>query len=320
MNDPQSRKWLLTINSADEKGVTHDVIKDKLKNFKSLIYWCLSDEIGNEKERFHTHVFLNFGSGVRASTINNQFPSEIAHRDICNGTAQQNKDYVFKEGKWEKDKKGETNLRESHEEYGEMPVERQGSRNDIHDLYDMIKSGMQNFEIIETNPEYMLLIDKIERARQIMRDNQFKNTFRQLEVTYIYGSTGTGKTRGIMEQYGYENVYRVTDYDHPFDSYKGQDVIVFEEFRSSLKIQDMLNYLDGYPLELPCRYNNRIACFTKVYIITNIALLDQYTTVQEGHRETWKAFMRRIHTVKYFSKEGNIDIIDLKGLREQAKD
>ncbi len=32
---------------------------------------------------------------------------------------------------------------------------------------------------------------------------------------------------------------------------KGQDVIVFEEFRSSLKIQDMLNYLDGYPCELP---------------------------------------------------------------------
>ena len=79
-----------------------------------------------------------------------------------------------------------------------------------------------------------------------------------------------------MEKYGYQNVYRVTDYDHPFDSYKGQDVIVFEEFRSSLKIQDMLNYLDGYPCELPCRYNNKLACFTKVYIITNISFNQQY--------------------------------------------
>ena len=27
----------------------------------------------------------------------------------------------------------------------------------------------------------------------------------------------------------------LTDYTHPFDGYKGQDVIIFEEFRSDLK-------------------------------------------------------------------------------------
>ena len=90
-------------------------------------------------------------------------------------------------------------------------------------------------------------------------------------------------------------MYRVTDYDHPFDSYKGQDVIVFEEFRSSLKIQDMLNYLDGYPCELPCRYNNKLACFTKVYIITNISFNQQYINIQAESKETWTAFCRRIH-------------------------
>ena len=83
-----------------------------------------------------------------------------------------------------------------------------------------------------------------------------------------------------MEQYGYSNVFRVTDYEHPFDGYKGQDVIVFEEFRSSLRIGDMLNYLDGYPVELRCRYSNKQACFTKVYIISNISLRDQYRDLQ----------------------------------------
>ena len=43
---------------------------------------------------------------------------------------------------------------------------------------------------------------------------------------------------------------KVTDYIHPFDTYKGQDILIFEEFHSNLKIQDMLNYLDGYPLDL----------------------------------------------------------------------
>lgn len=39
-----------------------------------------------------------------------------------------------------------------------------------------------------------------------------------------------------MEKYGYANVFRVTNYKHPFDQYKGQDDIMFEEFQSSIPI------------------------------------------------------------------------------------
>jgi hypothetical protein len=50
----------------------------------------------------------------------------------------------FKEGRWVKDKKKGTKFVNTHEEFGEMPIERQGARNGIHDLYDMIKQGMSN--------------------------------------------------------------------------------------------------------------------------------------------------------------------------------
>ncbi len=296
--DSSSRKWQITINNPHEKGYAHDKLKEILSQFKNLIYWCMSDEVG-ENGTYHTHLYLSCSGAVRFSTMKNRF--EGAHFEMANGTSKQNRDYVFKEGKWEKDKKKETNLSDTHEEFGDMPVERQGQRNDLIDLYDMIKNGMSNYEIIEEDPAYMLNIDKIERARQIVREEKYKDTFRNLEVVYIFGSTGTGKTRGVMEQYGYSNVFRITDYIHPFDSYKGQDIVIFEEFRSSLRIQDMLNYLDGYPLELPCRYSNKIACYTKVYIITNIDLLEQYESVQKEYSETWKAFLRRIHKVKQYT-------------------
>lgn len=165
----------------------------------------------------------------------------------------------------------------------------------------LIKNGCSNFEILENNPTYMLQIEKIERARQIVKEEQYKNEFRKLEVAYISGRAGSGKTRSIMDLYGYQNVYRVTDYLHPFDSYKGQDVIIFEEFRSSLKVENMLNYLDGYPLELPCRYMNKIACFTKVFLISNVSLEEQYRMVQLEFEETWNAFLRRIQKVLIFN-------------------
>ena len=109
-----------------------------------------------------------------------------------------------------------------------------------------------------------------------------------------------------MEDYGYDKVFRVTNYEHPFDSYKSEDVIVFEEFRSSLKIEDMLNYLDGYPLRLPCRYADKVACYTKVYIITNIPLEEQYPSVQQNHPETWAAFLRRINYIQHMEAENPI--------------
>ncbi len=87
------------------------------------------------------------------------------------------------------------------------------------------------------------------------------------------------------------------NYRHPFDTYDGQDVLIFEEFRGGLKHGDMLNYLDGYPLLLPCRYFNRQACYTKVFIITNIPPDSQYMNVDLASRE---AFYRRIHKVVEF--------------------
>ncbi len=303
--DTQSRKWLITINNPIEKDLKQDRIESTLSKMKSVIYWCMSDEIGDEGT-YHTHIFLYSASGLRFSTLQNKFSG--AHFDMAKGTCLENRDYVFKEGKWLNSDKSETNMRDTHREYGEVPIERPGKRNDLDDLFDMIRNGMSNFEIIENNPTYMMHIDRIERVRQTVRDDEYKNKWRDLFVTYVYGSTGAGKTRTIMEKYGYENVYRVTDYLHPFDSYKGQDVVIFEEFRSSLRIGDMLKYLDGYPVELPARYLNRVACFTQVYIVSNIDLRAQYPDIQDYEIETWNAFLRRINYVQVYSGDYSYEL------------
>lgn len=291
----QARKWQLTFNNPIEKSYTHDKIKEELKKLKSLVYWCMADEVG---KTHHTHIYVAFNNAVRFSTLKNSFNG--AHFEIAHGTSEQNRDYIAKTGKWENDKKHGTNIVGTFEEYGEIPLERQGARNDLADLYDMIKAGATNFEIMEENPEHMLHLDRIERARQTVKAEEYKNTFRNMEVTYIWGETNTGKTRYVMENYGYHNVYRITDYRNPFDSYSSQNIILFEEFHSQIKIQQMLTLLDGYPLELPCRYANRQACYTKVYIASNIELYQQYLYEKENEPAIWAAFLRRINKIIKF--------------------
>lgn len=300
VSDTRSRKWQITINNPIEKGFTHEYIIDTIREFKSVIYYCMSDEVG-EQGTFHTHIYIACSNAIRFSSLLNKFNG--AHLELARGNSEQNRDYVFKLGKWLNTEKATTNYSDSHYEWGELPVERQGKRNDLDDLYDMIKSGMSDYDIIEACPQYMLNLDKIEHCRQVIKENTYKDTWRDLNTVYIYGDTGAGKTRYVMDKYGYSNVYRVTDYAHPFDSYKGQDVVLFEEFRSSLPISDMLKYLDGYPVEFPARYRNKVACFTKVYICSNIELRSQYSNIQTNEKETWNAFLRRINEVHIFSND-----------------
>ena len=131
-----------------------------------------------------------------------------------------------------------------------------------------------------------------------------------LEVTYIFGAAGTGKTSGIYQKHDPRDVCRVTNYrvgkGISFDHYHGQDVLVFEEFHSQIPIEDMLNYLDIYPLYLPARYTDRTACYTKVYLTSNIPLAEQYPEIQRKQPETWKAFLRRIHKVIMYGIDGSI--------------
>lgn len=300
----QSRKWLLTINNPVEKGFSHEYIKVCLSSLKNLDYWCMCDEVG-ESQTYHTHLFIFRKNQIRFNTLKKLFPS--AHIDYCLGTALQNREYIMKKGINEGTLKEKTNLSDTFEEFGVCPEEKQGARNDLEELYSMIKDGYSDFEILEANPNHMKRLDSIERTRQIILFKEFEEKFRELEVVYRYGKSGTGKSKSIIDRYGFKNVYRVTDNKHPFDSYAGQDVIVFEEFYSSnWRINDMLNFLDIYPLKLPCRYNNKQACYTKVYINSNIPLEKQYTTIQKEFADTWQAFLRRITCVQIFKNDDDI--------------
>lgn len=310
--DPQSRKWQITINNPSEHELDHEKIKTLLEEFHSLVYYCMADEIG-EEETPHTHIYFVSTVPIRFSTVKNKF--QKAHIEKTLGTSMENRDYIAKSGKWANDEKHGTSIPGTFEEWGTLPVEGQGKRNDLALLRDLIQKGMPNAKIIDEYPQFLFRIKDIEAVRQTLREQEYSEVFRELEVFYIWGPTGTGKTRYVMERYGYKNVYRVTDYTHPFDTYNGQDVILFDEFRSDIKIGDMLKYLEGYPLMLPCRYTNRVACYTKVYIVSNIDFLGQYPNVRTDEPTTIKALERRIMYHLHFpspSKRYTFNLVEKK--------
>lgn len=95
--DTQARAWQLTINNPQDKDLGHQSIKEILNAIPSIVYWCLCDEIGAEGTP-HTHIFFKVKNAMKFSTLKNKFPS--AHIEKAQGTPQENRDYIRKEGKW----------------------------------------------------------------------------------------------------------------------------------------------------------------------------------------------------------------------------
>ncbi len=301
--DTRSRKWSITLNNPAEHGINHEVIKERLLDIKHE-YWCMADEIGLENGTPHIHLFIAAKNPISFSRLKRVF--QEAHIEQARGTIQENRDYVTKSGKWADSDKADTSVTGTFEESGEPPEEPgQGYRSDIAQMYQLIVEGLSNAEIMMENPKLALYVNQMDKIRKDVLEARYSDTFRELDVTYISGETATGKTQSVMEKHGYSSVYHITDYGHyPFDSYSGQSVMCFDEFRSSLPISDMLNYLDGYPLNLPARYANRVACYKTVYIISNISLEEQYPNIQESEPATWQAFLRRIQRVVIYNSQG----------------
>lgn len=286
------RKFQLTFNNPQEHGYTHEAIRNTLQDISSVIYWCMCDEEGST---YHTHLYVAFENAKEFSMMQRRFYG--AHIEGARGSHRENRDYIRKEVKWRDSEKSETNKPETFEESGGLPEESDRRVKQSETILAMVENGATNAEIMRECPSAMLHLPRIEQARQTLLEETYRKAFRELKVEYIWGKTGVGKTRKVMELYGYENVFRVTNYAHPFDGYSGQDVIVFDEFRSSLPLSDILCYLDGYPLMLPCRYADRVACYTKVYILSNIPLEKQYPNVQLEEPASFDAFKRRLTSV-----------------------
>lgn len=280
--DLRSRAWLVT-QSAEK--MTQEELQDALSAYT---YIAQKEQGSGDTQYEHFQIYIENPQPIRFSSLKKKLPN--AHLEVRRGNKKQAYEYCTKE---------DTRISEPFGN-GEIDLtEQPGKRSDIEFLRELVLSGKPVSEILLTYPEAARYIKYLDRLFMEKQGEIFSKTIRfDLNVTYIHGAPGTGKTRYIYENYAFEEIYRVTSYDHPFDMYAGQKVLVLDEFHSQMPISLLLNILDIYPLQLPARYNNKWAGFEKVYIISNMTLDEQYSHIQVEKPLVWDALLRRIHEVR----------------------
>lgn len=302
----RSRGWIYTIWIDGENG--RRPFKEILESMKASIkkddkveYAIFGEEECPDSGRKHLQGFVYWTNAVTGKGAQRRLglsPGEY-HGEAQRGTHAQASDYAKKDGKIV-----------IHE--GEIPDPEDRPESAWDYILIMLENGATDSEIMRAYPAHFGRCKSGIASMRMELLSEKLNTWRDVRVEYIWGDTGAGKTRGVLESVDSpQDVFRVTDYKHPFDAYRGQSTLLLEEFRSSLPIEQMLIYLDGYYHELPCRYANKVSGWNTVYIVTNIPMQEQYKNVQDNHPETWAAWLRRIDAqVHKGHLEGNNSPLD----------
>lgn len=91
--------------------------------------------------------------------------------------------------------------------------------------------------------------------------------WRKVEVIHIYGESGSGKTRMVMEM---DDVYKLDPPYKWFDGYMGEDILLIDDYKKGAIDRGLfLNLLDGYRMRLETKGGHTWALWTKVYITSN---------------------------------------------------
>ena len=293
--------WAIFASEAGEEGTHHIQAAWQLKNGKT--YSAMKKLLGNDGWHFEERKSSQFSAWsycAKGQQSKEEWESEGVDGENFGGLEME--DYPLPSG----------HMGGIVKVIGELPPQGDGNDKNVWNrIREAVENGWTDMEIIRKWPHEGIRCQSAIAKYRLLWEREHAD-WRDVKVTYLTGSTGKGKTRFVMDKHGYRNVFRLTDYSSEkcWDNYHGQEVVIFEEFRSQVKIENMLNWLDGYPIELPARYANKLAHFTEVYIISNWRLEEQYQRIQQNYQSTWQALLRRIDIYAMIEEGEMVEVVD----------
>lgn len=215
--DPQYRNVCFTLNNYTQEEYTNII-------GMTCRYMVVGKEVG-ESGTPHLQGYIEFAGSVRFSTLKRNMPR--AHIERRYGTALQASNYCKKDGDFT--------------EVGSLS--QQGKRSDLDDVVEMVEAGASTAEIAEVFPKsYVMYGTGIERLRAARYTDRVEAPC----VTWLWGTTGTGKTRTATESHA---SYYIKDGTMWWNGYEQQEAIIIDDFDGAWPFRDLLRLLDRYPYQ-----------------------------------------------------------------------
>lgn len=266
----KTRSWCATVNNHDEDD------RDALKALKYR-YIVIGDEVG-ESGTPHLQAYVYLESGMTLSALKKKLPR--AHLEPAKGDAQANRRYCVKDGIYWED--------------GDIPA--QGKRKDLDELKEDILNGKKVDDICMDDPmvfhQYGRTLSKIEDIAL-----RKKHRTEMTRGVWYYGPTGVGKSHRAFEGYNSDTHYVVPDDNGWWDGYTGQETVILNDFRGSIKYGELLQMVDKWPYWVNRRGREPVPFLAKLVIVTS-SLRPEEVYRNMNINDTLAQLTRRFEIVK----------------------
>lgn len=286
----KARNWQFTLNDVSK----WKDLEKYIMGLETLNYAVASKEIAPKTGHEHIHLYCQF---------DNLFKPSIkklcgAHIERCFGTPRENDDYVRKVN--DPDKRGEIIL-----EHGELR-ENKNKFPTIKEVKEMSKEERQDLPL-----QYYNVLKKIEDEEN--RPHNVKDVGKDVDVYYIYGPSGYGKTlyaKMLINDLGLE--FDMVKFENGFWSgVSGErEVALYDDFRDSdMRPREFINFID-YNIHNMNVKGSGVPNKYKYIFITSIQEPSKiYWEASKNNEELPKQWRRRMLDIDISLKKKE-DIID----------
>lgn len=294
---------MIEIEQQCRYGFTQEYVQELCKwSVVQDFAWIVHDKDHDDPEKVHIHCLLRFKDSVPTSAIVARI-SDIGDVQQLERIKKGWKNALAYLCHWNRPEKYQYDPIEVHSNYDWQPEAKEAikEKDRLAQIINKISTGeykRYNITDFVTTAEWVKFERQIESAFRYQENIQLRRKDRQMEVMYLYGGAGVGKTtfaKKLCENHG---EYFISSSGKDFlDGYSGQPCIILDDFRGSqATLSTILKLLDNNTASsVESRYKNKSISECKFMVITSVLKpYEMFQNVFKENNEPYDQFKRRI--------------------------
>ena len=274
----RGRAFQFTINEVEK----FEALKNLLTSLSSCDYILACHELAPTTGHEHIHVYAHFTQPYKLSK---KFTNLKIHIEVCRGSPQQNIAYIRKDG-------------DVIYEKGIAPAVGRPST----------CGELKQMNIDEVPPIMLNTWCKLQTTK--IKKSEWN---KKVEVHYIYGPSGSGKSN-LAQELADDEFDEVKYVNNFWNGCSGEGCCIYDDFRSShMPASEFINFIDYRTHNLNVKGGNVRNHYTKIIITSIQSPYDIYRNIECEAREQWlrRMIIHPIPTTQVNMKCSDIDDLNV---------